>query len=289
MEPAQISVVIPALNASATLPVQLKALMSQTSGPPFEVIVVDNGSTDGTGDLAATFESAQFTVRVVPEEVRGINSARNAGAAAASTGRVLLCDADDEVWDGWVAAMSAALTEGTWVSGALDYTRLNSPTTRRAWNAPDRALFRRPEPYVDPTYGCNCGFTVEMWERIGRFDTRISGTGGDETEFFMRAHHAGYRRVEVPNAIVSYRLRPGIRNMVRQRYRQGRNQVLLRRLPGGALLPGTITWRGLAVRGAKQVAALPTHLWSAPRRNAWLSGAAGVCGRVSGLWRHRSA
>ena len=49
---------------------------------------------------------------------------------------VLLCDADDEVAEDWLATMVGALRPGNWVAGALDYARLNSARTRRVWDAP---------------------------------------------------------------------------------------------------------------------------------------------------------
>lgn len=284
-----VTVVIPALNAAGTLAAQLEALDRQVGAPPFRVVVVDNGSTDGTGDLAAAFPARHYGIEVVAEPLRGINSARNAGVTAAPDGAVLLCDADDEVWPEWVAAMVAALQPGTWVGGRLDYTRLNSARVRTVWGAADRSAFRTTDPFVDTTYGCNCGFWRTMWEAIGRFDATISGTGGDETEFFMRAWGAGFARVDASDAIVSYRLRPGLRAALRQRFRQGRNQVLLRTLAGGRLLPGTLTrwgtWRALGYR----VLALPKYVWTSRSRCAWATSVALHLGRLAGFRQQRAA
>ena len=220
-----VSVVVPARNAAPTLRRQLDALDRQTFGCEFLVVVVDNGSTDGTDQVATSYRPEHYQLRVVREPRVGINVARNTGIATAPDGMVLLCDADDEVAEDWLATMASALRPGTWVAGTLDYARLNSPRTRRVWNAPARSVHRPTDPYVDDTKGCNCGFTRAMWVELGGFDERLSGTGGDENEMFMRAYHAGYRPRHVSTAIVSYRLRPGLGSMVRQRYRQGRNQI----------------------------------------------------------------
>lgn len=189
------------------------------------------------------------------------------------------------MWPHWVAGLSSAVGQRTWGGGRLDYERLNSEKTRRVWAAPARSSYQERVPFVDSTYGCNCGFLRSMWAEIGGFDTRISGTGGDETELFMRAWGAGYTRVDAETAIVSYRLRPGFRNMLRQRFRQGRNQVLLRSLPGGRLLPGQLTFKGeLAALGYRLLAS-PKYLWSSSKRCVWAASIALHSGRLIGLYR----
>lgn len=276
-----VTVVIPARNAVATLGAQLAALDRQTGDIQFNVIVVDNGSTDGTGALAAAHVSPRYSLRVVHEPVAGTNSARNAGIALVDNGMVLLCDADDEVSPQWVSELVAAWTPGTWVAGIVDYTTLNSARTRLQWGAAARSAGVTPEPFVDWTFSCNCGFDRAMWADIGGFDATLSGVGGDDTEFFMRAYAAGYRQRWAPDALVAYRLRAGVRNMCRQRYRQGRNQVRVasRSAASAALAPG----RGATVRSlAWLLLATPRYLFTASRRYQWLGAACGHVGRLVG-------
>jgi glycosyltransferase involved in cell wall biosynthesis len=283
-----VTVVIPALDAADTLPAQLDALARQTYDQPFEVIVVDNGSTDGTGDVARAHPVGERAgLRVVHEARRGINCSRNAGIEAAAEGRVLLCDADDVVDDGWLAAMVTALTDGVWVAGRLDYTVLNTDRTREIWGVGRTSTFVETDPFVDNTYGCNCGFHRAMWMQVGRFDPRLNGTGGDENEFFMRAHAAGFRPRHVPDAVAGYRLRTGVRAMVRQRYRQGRNQVAMRRLAGGRLLPEQFTIASELRVTAKTLVALPLHLRTTRHRCAWLGSMSRHTGRLIALGRAR--
>jgi glycosyltransferase involved in cell wall biosynthesis len=284
-----VTVVIPTLNGADVLPRQLAALDAQDFARRFHVIVVDNGSTDRTTPVAEAHQQTGYELEVVHEPRRGINFARNAGIDAAADGVILLCDADDEVHQGWISAMVAALEPDTWVGGVLDYTRLNSSRTREVWDVDDHSTAVTViDPYVDRTYGCNCGFSRQMWEEVGRFDPRLSGTGGDENEMFMRAHQAGYRRIVVDDAIVSYRLRPGVRRMVRQRYRQGRNQVLMRTRPGGRLLPQQFTTSWLVRRLLFTLAAAPAYLGSTRRRCSWLGSCARHVGRLVGTWQYRA-
>lgn len=282
-----ITIVIPALNAASTLAAQLTALRNQRTDTPFEVIVVDNGSTDNTAGLASSFNGHGLSVKVVSETRRGTNFARNTGIGAATGEIVLLCDADDEVHDGWVAALCTSIDDNHWSAGPLDYVGLNSEQTRLIWGAPDRSTYRPTEPYIDNTSSCNCGFTKQMWSTIGGFSSALSGVGGDDNEFFQRAHAAGYRLQWAPEAVVKYRLRPGVRGMTRQRYRQGRAQTRLQKLPGGAHLRGTMQPSQTLGRMFKLILASPLYLWSAKRRFEWLGAASRHVGRLAGWWQNR--
>jgi glycosyltransferase involved in cell wall biosynthesis len=84
------SVVIPAFNSAATLARAIESVRAQ-SWPAHEIIVVDDGSTDATAEIAAGFDG----VRLVRQKNSGVSVARNAGAAAASGDWLAFLDADD--------------------------------------------------------------------------------------------------------------------------------------------------------------------------------------------------
>ncbi|HBU30203.1 MAG: glycosyl transferase [Thiobacillus sp. GWE1_62_9] len=85
------SVIIPAFNAAATLSRAIESVQAQ-SWPAHEIIVVDDGSTDATADIAAGFGNA---VRLLRQQNCGVSMARNAGAAAAVGDWLAFLDADD--------------------------------------------------------------------------------------------------------------------------------------------------------------------------------------------------
>jgi len=85
------SVIIPAFNAAATLARAIESVRAQ-SWPAHEIIVVDDGSTDATADVARQFGDA---VRLIRQPNRGVSVARNAGAAAATGDWLAFLDADD--------------------------------------------------------------------------------------------------------------------------------------------------------------------------------------------------
>lgn len=86
------SIVVPAYNATATLPATLASLLAQDF-LDFEIVVVDDGSTDATAACAAAFGDDR--IRVVRQANRGLAGARNSGIAAARGRFVGFCDADD--------------------------------------------------------------------------------------------------------------------------------------------------------------------------------------------------
>lgn len=290
--PAAITVVVPALNAEATLEAQLKSLDAQRTARRFEVVVVDNGSTDGTAELVAAFDASSFSLRTVEEARRGINSARNAGIHQAGN-LVLLCDADDEVHPDWLEQLVAGLQAGRWVGGSVDYLGLNTARTREIWGVGERSNYLVTDPYDDRTLGCNCGFYRSMWEELGGFDVELSGAGGDEKEFFMRAYGAGYRFEHVPAAVVSYRLRPGVRSFARQRFRHGRNRIRMQRRGGGSFVPAQHSFRSATIDLVKTSASLPLHLRTPPQRFEWLAAFSRRLGRwvevTGGRFRSSSA
>jgi glycosyltransferase involved in cell wall biosynthesis len=100
-----ISVIIPAWNARRWLPQTLESVFSQ-DGVVFEVVLVDDGSTDGTGELVAD-EWPQ--VRLVRSENRGVSHARNLGTAEARGDLIKYLDADDVLMSGTLARQAALM------------------------------------------------------------------------------------------------------------------------------------------------------------------------------------
>jgi len=113
-----ISVVIPAYNAEAFLGRAIDSVLGQTC-PPMEVIVVDDGSADGTGDVARQFGDR---VRLLHQENAGVSAARNLGIEKARGEWIAFLDADDW-WEPHRLESQAAILkrhpELMWVSGSF--------------------------------------------------------------------------------------------------------------------------------------------------------------------------
>jgi glycosyltransferase involved in cell wall biosynthesis len=215
----EVSVIIPARNVEAFLGEELAALAAQEFDRSWEVVVVDNASTDGTAQLAQSWSDALPGLRVVPCAGLGVNRARNVGVRAARASKLLFCDADDIVGPGWLRAMCDALDTTDVVGGSLLTAELNvgMPGLERIGGTKTRLLKTLDHlPYVA---GGNMGFRRTVFDAVDGFDEAFSG-GGDEVDFCWRAQYAGFSIAFVPGAVLHYRLRHELRAFARRCYSQ---------------------------------------------------------------------
>jgi len=114
------AVIVPAWNAAATLAHALDSVLAQTC-PAHEIIVVDDGSQDGTAAVAAGYGER---VRLIRQANRGVSAARNAGAAAATAEWLCFLDADDWYYPERLAAHAAFIRDERpldFLTGDFDY------------------------------------------------------------------------------------------------------------------------------------------------------------------------
>lgn len=213
----QLSVVVPAYNAAATVDEQLQALSAQVWSQPWEVIVVNNRCTDNTVEIARSFSARLPALRVVDAFARaGAAYAMNAGVRAARGDALAFCDADDVVADGWVAAMGEGLTQHRFVSGPLETKRLNRPWIMR--NRPNAQAsgvqsYTYP-PFLQHAGAGNMGMRREVYDMVGGFDESLETLF--DTDFCWKAQLRGVRLVALPDAVVHVRHRDRARALLRQ-------------------------------------------------------------------------
>lgn len=112
-----ISVIVPVYNSAATLRRCLESLLSQ-SFRDFELILVDDGSTDASLEICREYEAADSRIKVLQQPNRGVSAARNHGLDNASGSHVAFCDSDDMVRASWLSSMAAVAGKaGLVVSG----------------------------------------------------------------------------------------------------------------------------------------------------------------------------
>ncbi|MDQ1431928.1 MAG: hypothetical protein QOF40_2530 [Actinomycetota bacterium] len=248
-----VSVVLCVRNGVETLARQLGALSEQDFGEPWEVVLVDNGSTDGTATLACAWVSRMPWLRIVDEPDPGLNRARNRGVAVARAERLLCCDADDEVGPGWVRAMVSALERVDIVGGALEPSR-EVLQSGEWFECPQTTALPvlLGQPYA---VGANLGFARQAFDAIGGFDEAFD-TGADEVDFCLRACRAGCTIGFAPDARARYAIKDRASALMRQRYGYGRGyQRLLAKYHrrGWVDRPRTERWRDVAMHAGSLV------------------------------------
>lgn len=166
MSAPRVSVVIPARDAEHTLPATLAALASQNADGGHEVIVVDNGSSDRTAELAAASQTVDSVLRRARGD--GPGAARNAGARASSGSVLAFLDADCRPAVGWLAAGAGAIAGADLVQGRV----LPEPAAPR--EPFDRTLS------VGIAHGlyesANLFVRRSLFDRIGGFPTGLEQT-----------------------------------------------------------------------------------------------------------------
>lgn len=188
-----ISVIVPALNEEQLLPECLRSLKNQQFDRPYEIIVVDNGSDDGTAEAAA-----REGVRVVVEPHHGVTWARQKGLETAAGSILAFVDADTTVADDWLAQIFDSLMKNpTWaaVSGRIRYTESDNwrgklPNVMVFFSLYSdmafRWLFRKP----GTLWGANFGVRKEALVKAGGFNKNIKFFG-DDTELSLRLGKVG--------------------------------------------------------------------------------------------------
>lgn len=278
---------LPVRDERRRLPEQLSALAAQTYDGDWELIVVDDASRDGSGDVARGYAGVLPGLRVIEVRPhRGLNHARNAGVAAARGEVVAFCDADDVVTPGWLAALVAALDEhgADIVAGSLELDTLNSPV-QHAWR--NRARWDQMRlrnglyAYVP---GGNLAIRAEAAREVG-WDERFV-FGSSDAEFAWRAQHHGLKVAHAPGAVIRLRYPETIGELARQFYGYGAGEPLLYARERHRGFPRSRTTN--AVREYVQlVLQLPNVLGTPQRRGWWVRRAAYRLGRLRGSLRAR--
>ena len=241
MQWPRVSVVVCSYNGARTIRDALEGL-KHLEYPDFEVIVVDDGSTDETARIAS-----EYDVTLISTENRGLSAARNTGWQTA-TGEIVAYLDDDAYPDPhWLHYLAYRYSTGDWVGvggpniapagdGFIADCVSNSP------GGPVHVLVS--DTVAEHIPGCNCSFRRSALEAVGGFDVRYRAAG-DDVDLCWRLEDNGGRIGFHAGGMVWHHRRNSFKTYWRQQKGYGKAEALLEeKWPARYNAVGHLTWMG---------------------------------------------
>jgi glycosyltransferase involved in cell wall biosynthesis len=245
----KVSVVVACYNGARTLKSCLDSLLN-LNYPDYEVILVDDGSTDATPQIASLYK----TVRYFRQANHGLAVARNSGIAAATGEIIAFTDADCRADEDWLYYLTGDLLNSRFagIGGPNYLPPEDSPVAAAVMVSPGGpAHVMLTDRIAEHIPGCNMAFYKWVLEEIGNFDS-IFRRAGDDVDICWRLQQQGYRIGFSPAAFVWHYRRSTIHAYLSQQHGYGEAEALLvRKHPEYFNLFGGSIWRGHIYTGSK--------------------------------------
>jgi GT2 family glycosyltransferase len=236
------SVVVSTYNDGDLVCDAIDSLLAQRE-QRIEIIVVDDGSQDGTAERLATYADNPRVLVLSLADNQGVPGARNLGIKAARGEIIAFMDADATAPNDWLKSLlrpfdsdrvgcvggpDQAPPEDNLFAQCVDFTLRSLIATGR--------LRRKTRLARYSPGGCNMAVRASIFDEVGLLDERL-GRRGEEKELIQRIRRRGYAILYVPEALIWHRRRPSIRSFWKQTYLSGRARVDILRLVPDALEP----------------------------------------------------
>jgi len=231
-----ISVIIPAYNAEKLIRRCLDSLTHQSvDSDRYEVIVVDDGSTDATTEIVASHPA----VRLLRQANAGPAAARNHGVREARGEIILLTDSDCRLTPTWIEAMTAPFQSDADVVGVKGrYLTVQAAPAARFVQLEyehkyDKLKRHETIDFID-TY--SAGFKREVFLEMGGYDEDFPVACAEDVELSYRMSKRGYRMVYKPEAIVYHMHPETFRDYLKKKFKFARWRMLaVRKNPSKAI------------------------------------------------------
>jgi len=207
-----VSVILPTHNEGDFLRMTVESIERDTAHPAYEIVVVDDASTDGSCEAVSNHPA----VRVIRAPGLGVAGARNAGAQTAAGDVLVFLDAHCLVSPNWLTRIVAAVQQPEIGVVGPCFTRLNESEPRAAgmtwvdealqtaWGHPLHPCTPYPVPFVPG--GCQ-GFRADLFREIGGYESGFKRWGYEDIEICLRLWLLGYEVFVVPDVVIGHRFR----------------------------------------------------------------------------------
>jgi GT2 family glycosyltransferase len=225
IEMTHVSVVIPTHNRATDLEVCLEALLRQTyPADRFEILVADDGSTDGTEQLVERIRGrSDHQVRWLGGPRRGPSAARNRGIRHAKGQWVAMTDDDCLPAPDWLERLCDAVeAHPEWAGCGGRIVRRNESRISRFID--DSRTMDHPVTDGQVIYlvTANAIYRKAVLDEVGGFEESIGWPGGEDPDLSDRIRERGYRLGVEPAAVISHKHRDTIRGLYRMFWHHGR-------------------------------------------------------------------
>ena len=231
MSKVRASVVVPVHNAAKMIGECLEALHHQSlPGHEYEVIVVDDGSSDSTRERVA-----EYGAKLLTQDHQGPAVARNLGAAQAQGEIVLFTDADCVPASDWIETMLTPFSDEQIVGVKGVYRTHQKELVARfvQLEYEDKYDLMRKERYIDFIDTYSAAYRKEVFNDNGGFDPAFPRASGEDVEFSYRLAERGHKMVFVPQAIVYHHHVDSLWAYLKRKFYVGYWRVLMyRKHPG---------------------------------------------------------
>jgi glycosyltransferase involved in cell wall biosynthesis len=206
-----ISVIVCTYNRAHRLEQTLKSLqeMAVPVGLPWELIIVDNNSSDNTQEIVDGFiNKPDLNAKYITERHQGISYARNIGIQESSGNIIAFTDDDCIVDRHWIASISRGFQSGESISGIGGrvelYNKMDRPVSVRIYR--EKMTLSSIDRLFNLIIGCNMAFARHVFDEVGMFDTDFGvGTkfaSAEDSDFLYRAYKKGLKVIYSPDILV---------------------------------------------------------------------------------------
>jgi glycosyltransferase involved in cell wall biosynthesis len=224
----KVSVVIPVRNSSMTLPECIRSVLSQDF-EGYEVLVVDNDSTDDTKDVILGFSSKDKRVRYVFEGFVSRGAARNRGVTESRGDIVVMTDSDCTVPKDWIRRIIKPIEEGEdVVQGGEDMAETGFWSCMQQRANERFSSLHSDGGYISHVDTKNVAIRRSALKKVGMFDWNISTF--EDYEFKVRLLRRGYKIVHKPGIKVVHRHRSSASELFRRRFEMGKWIAYIQRM-----------------------------------------------------------
>lgn len=203
------SVIIPCYNHEKYLKLAVESVLAQDF-PDWELIIVNDGSSDQSEEIAWHYAQADSRVRVITQVNSGLSAARNTGIAHAIGDWYLFCDADDFYLPNALSGISAVIKYGNAlqiIQAGYHLIDKNGNLIRKKTVSGGIADFYEVVKRGNPGPPLTICINAILVRQIGLFDTELKSA--EDWDFWLRAAKAGAQRIVLNDYLMAYRYSSG--------------------------------------------------------------------------------